>query len=476
MASLADIIDVEVEEDVQVVRVAAGGRPRQGQRRARAENAQPPPQPAPPASALPPGQVRRYIAVTYSEPHVASIAEAFEEGAACQIGYFVGQLERCPSTGRPHWQCYVEFSARQRATAIRHIMNLPVEPHVEVAKGTPDENIRYCTKPDTRIVEGGGWQFQIGQPRRAEARNRGDLGLMSEKVNHEALIEAVNDGAQVDELLPLLGRSVLLPGRVAAIEQLCNRRKLEERTSVVTFYLWGGQGVGKTTLALRKAKLVAGEDGWFLQNQGMGKWFDGYLPDRHRVIIFDEAAMPEKRSSADHLSILDWLSICQHVPQRLQVKGGSTRANWSMVIITTNKSLDAWLANIDDETQKLAFKSRLGDRVQHMVGEDRRRTAVDNLPKRLEDFEKEHFEAIGSRAAAGAPPPLVHNAPPPLLALPAAPPLALASQQQQQQQQSAPPQPAAHNQFLHQRAPTIDDFRNDLANLNLREESDEYYY
>lgn len=68
----------------------------------------------------------------------------------------VYQLERA-STGRLHWQFYIQFSSPTRfATALKIFGDL--KPHLEVARGSPEDNIKYCTKDDTRVsqLDGGG--------------------------------------------------------------------------------------------------------------------------------------------------------------------------------------------------------------------------------------------------------------------------------------------------------------------------------
>lgn len=59
--------------------------------------------------------------------------------------YVVFGEEIAPTTGMPHLQGYVQFKKRQRLTAIKKIICFD-KAHLEIAKGTPEENYKYCTK------------------------------------------------------------------------------------------------------------------------------------------------------------------------------------------------------------------------------------------------------------------------------------------------------------------------------------------
>lgn len=83
-------------------------------------------------------------------------------------GYLCYQQETCPETGRVHWQGYVEFHAKRRLTAIKKLPGWHQSAHWEKRRGTPDEAVAYCRKPDT-AVEGTfaefGTAFHAGRKR-----------------------------------------------------------------------------------------------------------------------------------------------------------------------------------------------------------------------------------------------------------------------------------------------------------------------
>jgi len=64
--------------------------------------------------------------------------------------YLTYQRERCPDTGRLHWQSYCEFKRDQRLTTIQKLLAIG-KSHCEKRGGQPSEAAKYCQKEDSRI-------------------------------------------------------------------------------------------------------------------------------------------------------------------------------------------------------------------------------------------------------------------------------------------------------------------------------------
>lgn len=71
--------------------------------------------------------------------------------------YVVYQQECCPSTGKLHYQGYINLVRGQRLSFLQKRIGNGV--HLEVAKGDAKSNKSYCTKEDTRVD--GPWEFGI---------------------------------------------------------------------------------------------------------------------------------------------------------------------------------------------------------------------------------------------------------------------------------------------------------------------------
>lgn len=71
-----------------------------------------------------------------------------------EMKYLVFQQEKA-KTGRLHYQCFVYFKNEKSLRACKE--HLPPGVHLEVCKGTVDDNYDYCTKEDSRVD--GPWEY-----------------------------------------------------------------------------------------------------------------------------------------------------------------------------------------------------------------------------------------------------------------------------------------------------------------------------
>lgn len=63
--------------------------------------------------------------------------------------YFVAQKEVCPTSGRLHWQGYIELKDKARLGKVKEVLGCP-SAHLEMRRGTQAEAIAYCQKVETR--------------------------------------------------------------------------------------------------------------------------------------------------------------------------------------------------------------------------------------------------------------------------------------------------------------------------------------
>lgn len=68
----------------------------------------------------------------------------------------VVQQEKCPETGKLHYQGFGMLQTPKRVTAIKKLLCCE-SAHIEKTKGTPQQAWDYCTKEDTRVD--GPWEF-----------------------------------------------------------------------------------------------------------------------------------------------------------------------------------------------------------------------------------------------------------------------------------------------------------------------------
>nr|WAE42192.1 MAG: replication associated protein [Cressdnaviricota sp.] len=96
------------------------------------------------------------------------------------------QEEICPNTQRRHVQGYVQFAAKKRISTIKKYGNIWQNAHLEVARGTVQENRIYCSKPESGVIgtfeEIGILSQQGGEKEFDSARNDLTGGASSEYI------------------------------------------------------------------------------------------------------------------------------------------------------------------------------------------------------------------------------------------------------------------------------------------------------
>lgn len=219
--------------------------------------------------------------------------------------YLIVGTEKCPTTGRLHYQCYIEFSSPVRPGKIKKIFNDKTI-HVETRRGTREQAREYCMK-DGNYQEFGNWSAG-GQG------TRNDL---------KTVITALKDGTRLSDIM------------MEEPELYCRYRNglkdiaanvIKSRTSkfrhVEVEVILGDTGLGKT----RGAVESCGDTPYFMIHGDNMKWWNGY--DDEKILIIDEYS--------NDVPITTLLSLLDGYQKRLEVKGGFTYANWEKVIITTN--------------------------------------------------------------------------------------------------------------------------------------------
>lgn len=75
-----------------------------------------------------------------------------------KVTFIVCQLEVAPTTNQRHVQGYVHFNEGVTLSQIKNHLNPKgFFPHLEVARGSVEENVKYCTKEETRLAGAPTW-------------------------------------------------------------------------------------------------------------------------------------------------------------------------------------------------------------------------------------------------------------------------------------------------------------------------------
>ena len=234
-------------------------------------------------------------------------------GELTQCRGVVGQLERCPETGREHIQFYIELKSPRRLTYItRHLPGA----HLERRAGTSEQAREYCSKEDTRID--GPWEF--GTFKTAQGA-RTDL---------DAVHEDLKQGMSLRDLSDTHFKTFLRYSRGIKEYLLLHQ---ERRTwPMEVCVLWGRTGSGKTKEVYDRA---AREDcGVFSlpQNDGGVPWFDGY--NGEKILLIDDFY--------GWLKVSWLLKLMDRYPMEVQTKGGSVQFTSKVIYFTSNVSVESW--------------------------------------------------------------------------------------------------------------------------------------
>ena len=237
---------------------------------------------------------------------------------AKRIAYGIGQIERCPTTGRLHFQFYIQAHRTQALSWVRKY--IADRAHWEQARGNVQQCIDYCSKDDTRVA--GPWT--AGMPKR-----------QGQTAGLEAATELVCSGvalAEVAKRMPLVwvrhGK-----GLVHLRQTLCldaDRREFGPDGPEL-WVLWGPSGSGKSRYA---------KEHWpgAFWKTPYTQWWDGY--GTHDTVILDDFRGDCMRLT-DLQRLLDWY------PLWVEIKGGSLPMLATRYVITSNQHPADWYTRGD---------------------------------------------------------------------------------------------------------------------------------
>lgn len=248
--------------------------------------------------------------------------ESFYEPDKFNADYVVIGREECPTTGRKHLQGYCYWKNQRTLSAV---IKLFKGRHVAIARGTADENFKYCTKSGNAIERG----------ERPAQGARSDLSTVALGIKRDRMsMSEVMDSFPVE--------FVKYPKGLAALVDHAEER----RTWITEVYIyWGAAETGKTRSAIEDGAVIVERDkSGFLHN------YNG--EDR---VVFDDINLDEFR---DHRSW--WLKILDRYPHTVNVKGGTRNWKPRRIYITTNDNPAHFISDA-------AIKRRI-TRIKHFDG------------------------------------------------------------------------------------------------------------
>lgn len=224
------------------------------------------------------------------------------------IRYLIVQKEVCPKTKKPHWQGYIQMYNQCRTRKLKLLFNY-MGTHLELARGSAEENKTYCSKLRTSTGE-------IHEFGKAVTQGfRSDL---------ESIKKCLDDGGQlIDVATSHFGNFIRYHTGFKQYKEMVDKKNRQALRTVKVILKTGPTGTGKTLGTLKEY----GMKNVYIASLADGsEWWDGY--NGEETILIDDYA--------NDVKINRLLVLLNGVKCRLPIKGSFTWANWRTVVITTN--------------------------------------------------------------------------------------------------------------------------------------------
>lgn len=246
------------------------------------------------------------------------------ENKICQLAQYVcvGK-EKAPTTGTPHLQGFIHFAQPQGLKRIQNVFN---PAHVEICKGTAEQNIRYCKKEDD-------W-LERGHPPMTQ-KEKGEKG--------GEYWEEILASARADDMEAIPAQALIQHGSALRYyrDEESKKRKFEDSEDQMLWY-YGESGTGKS----RKAR----EDHPEAYLKMCNKWWDGY--EHHEVVLIEDLDVKHE-CLAHHLKL--W---ADRYPFLAEYKGGAKKIRPKLIIVTSNwHPSDIWRDDRDLKPILRRFKT-----------------------------------------------------------------------------------------------------------------------
>ena len=234
--------------------------------------------------------------------------------------FFICQPEQCPDTGKLHVQFYVEFLAPKSMSAAKAIVGQSkASPHIEVCKGTQQQNIDYVTKDESNVREEyPELNLRFGTP--AKAGNRSDIHDIGDD-----LISGKRSLARIVQENP--GMYIKYAANLERLQQRLSRPRKLSPKKVLWFH--GPTGTGKTKTAFE----ITMSQNPYIWGPSNGKWWDGYQIDG----TYDSSVPVIMDEFRGDLKMGYMLQLLDAYPMKVEFKGGMCQFVADTVIITSPK-------------------------------------------------------------------------------------------------------------------------------------------
>lgn len=263
----------------------------------------------------------------YTEEQYKEMQKFIEDN--CRYG-IIGK-ETAPTTGTEHLQCYMNFKNVIRGS---YILQRFRGIHIEICRGTEEQNIDYCQKEENY------WEY--GEPSKktkSSLKKRRILQHMLKdymkmpylEFREKYPYEAFHQKAKLEQW---------------RLDSLKCKEPWNGDLKDKNFWIWGPPGTGKSKWARSQCE----QDKIYLK--AINKWWSGYLDATHKVVLFEDFPNDVKYMAALMKVWSDRYTFTA------EIKGGTIfidPSNW-ILIVTSNYQMQECFEFQDFEALKRRFK------------------------------------------------------------------------------------------------------------------------
>lgn len=227
--------------------------------------------------------------------------------------------------GNEHCHLYVHFT---NAYAIPEKLRKQTKMHIDVAKGSPKQNIDYVKK------EGAKWQHKKSYQKTEIMEEWGSAPTQGQLTISE-LREIKNSDDLPDWKQYNVWKQVQKEPKKTRVDDW--GKKIE------IYYIQGPSGIGKT----ERAKQILREKGYEefdeIKHDDKGYWLN--IVDGMGAAVYDDFRDSQMPAS-------EFINFIDYNVHNLRVIGGSMRNKYNLIIITTVQPIETLYLNVPDEPKK----------------------------------------------------------------------------------------------------------------------------
>ena len=243
---------------------------------------------------------------------VDAAGDVFNYLRGLQNNYLIACREKAPTTGHEHIHVYVQFPT-PHALSLKKVGGA----HIEVCRGSPEQNIAYIKKEGDVIVE-------EGTPRLCYVPSIKEAKAMDSDVLQGLGLNFYNVFQKIDA------------EKKKAINPADYYKKVE------VYWIWGESGAGKTSYVVNDMLKKGIEK--FNEVKMVGEFWHGVQEDCE-VALYDDWR-------DNHMKPTELINFIDYNKHIMNVKGGSVRNNYKTIYITSLQSPEQIYTKVPEETQK----------------------------------------------------------------------------------------------------------------------------